>query len=51
MMKENLILHRNKMSGLNALRRLKICDRLIEEDLNLHVKPRTRHWQWIGLEL
>mmetsp|Transcript_40302 Transcript_40302/g.72605 ORF Transcript_40302/g.72605 Transcript_40302/m.72605 type:complete len:347 (-) Transcript_40302:1426-2466(-) len=51
MMKENLILHRNKMSGINALRRLKICDRLINEDLNLHVKPRTYHWQRLGLEL
>lgn len=51
MMKENLILHRDKMSGLNALRRLKICDRLINEDLNLHVRPRTYHWQRWGLEL
>mmetsp|Transcript_7854 Transcript_7854/g.17041 ORF Transcript_7854/g.17041 Transcript_7854/m.17041 type:complete len:522 (+) Transcript_7854:73-1638(+) len=51
MMKENLILHRDKMSGLNALRRLKICDRLINEDLNLHVRPRTYHWQRLGLEL
>lgn len=50
-MKENLIQLRNKMSGLNALRRLKICDRLINEDLNLHIQPRTYHWQWMGLEL
>mmetsp|Transcript_53319 Transcript_53319/g.113273 ORF Transcript_53319/g.113273 Transcript_53319/m.113273 type:complete len:301 (-) Transcript_53319:71-973(-) len=51
MMKENLILHRGRMSGLNALRRLKICDRLINEDLNLHVKPRTYHLHRLGLEL
>ena len=44
MMKENLILHHNKMSGIKALRRLKICDRLINEDLTLHIKPRTYHW-------
>ena len=51
MMKENLIMHRNKMRGINSLRRLKICDRLINEDLNLHVKPKAYHWQWLGLEL
>ena len=51
MMKDNLIMHRNKMTGINSLRRLKICDRLISEDLNLHVKPRTYHWHWLGLEL
>ena len=44
MTKENLILHHNKMSGIKALRRLKICDRLINEDLTLHIKPRTYHW-------
>lgn len=51
MMKENLILKRNDMSGINALRRLKICDRLIKEDLNLHVKPRPYRWQRFGIEL
>ena len=51
MMKENLIQHRNKMTGINALRRLKICDRLINEDLNLHVQPKAYNWQWMGLEL
>lgn len=51
MMKENLLDHRDKMVGLNALRRLKICDRLINEDLNLHVEPRTYRWHWLGLEL
>ena len=51
MMKENLILHRDKISGIDSLRRFKICDRLIAEDLNLHVEPRRYHWQWLGLEL
>ncbi|KAL3770734.1 hypothetical protein ACHAW5_001451 [Stephanodiscus triporus] len=51
MMKENLIMHRDKMSGIDSLRRLKICDRLINEDLNLHVKPRAYQWHWLGLEL
>lgn len=51
MMKENLIMHRDKMTGIDSLRRLKICDRLINEDLNLHVKPRAYQWHWLGLEL
>lgn len=51
MMKENLIRHRNKISGLSSLRRLKICNRLIQEDLNLHVEPKTYHMRWLGLEL
>ena len=50
-MKENLLFYRNKMSGINSLRRLKISERLINEDLNLHVEPKTYHWQWLGLEL
>mmetsp|Transcript_18398 Transcript_18398/g.35819 ORF Transcript_18398/g.35819 Transcript_18398/m.35819 type:complete len:512 (+) Transcript_18398:301-1836(+) len=50
-MKENLKLHRDKITGMNSLRRLKICDRLIEDDLNLHVKPKTHHLKWLGLEL
>ena len=51
MMKEKPILHHNKMSGINALWRVKIYDRLISKDLNLHIKPRTYHWQRLGLEL
>ncbi|KAL9183418.1 hypothetical protein ACHAXT_005205, partial [Thalassiosira profunda] len=41
-MKENLLRHRDKMTGLTALRRLKICDRLIHEDLNLCMWSRGR---------
>lgn len=51
MTKEKLIQHRNEIGGMNSLRRLKICDRLIEEDLNLHVQPRTYRLQWMGIEL
>lgn len=51
MMKENLIRHRDMISGLTSLRRLKILDRLVEGDLNLHVKPKTYHMRWLGLEL
>lgn len=49
MMKENLVQHRDKMRGITALRRFKISNRLINEDLNLHVKPRTYHWRWLEL--
>ncbi|KAL7479021.1 hypothetical protein ACHAW6_004767 [Cyclotella cf. meneghiniana] len=51
MMKENLIRHRDMISGMTSLRRLKILDRLVESDLNLHVKPKTYHMRWLGLEL
>ena len=51
MMKENLIRHRDMISGMTSLRRLKILDRLVEGDLNLHVKPKTYHMSWLGLEL
>lgn len=49
LMKENLMSHRGSISGVNALRKLKICDRLISDDLNLHVRPKT--YKWLGLEL
>lgn len=51
MMKDNLIQHREKITGLSALRRLKILNRLVEGDLNLHVRPSTYHMKWLGLEL
>jgi len=51
MMKDNLISHRGSISGVNALRKLKICDRLISDDLNLHVRPKTYRLNWLGLEL
>jgi hypothetical protein len=51
MMKENLIQHKGMISGMTSLRRLKILNRLVEGDLNLHVKPTTYHMRWLGLEL
>lgn len=51
MMKENLIQHRDKIIGLTSLRRLKILNRMVDEDLNLHVKPATYRMRWLGLEL
>lgn len=51
MMKENLIQHRDRITGIAALRRLKILNRLVDGDLNLHVRPATYHMNWIGLEL
>ena len=51
MMKENLLQHRDSISGLTSLRRLKILNRLVEGDLNLHVRPKTYHLKWLGFEL
>ena len=51
MMKDNLMSHRGSISGVNALRKLKICNRLISDDLNLHVRPKTYRLNWLGLEL
>jgi len=51
MMKDNLLAHRGSIRGVNALRKLKICDRLISDDLNLHVRPKTYRLNWLGLEL
>lgn len=51
MMKENLLQHKGKISGLTSLRRLKILNRLVEGDLNLHVRPKTYHLKWLGFEL
>jgi hypothetical protein len=39
------------ISGLTSLRRLKILNRMVDEDLNLHVKPATYRMRWLGLEL
>lgn len=51
MMKDNLLAHRGSIRGVSALRKLKICDRLISDDLNLHVRPKTYRLNWLGLEL
>ena len=38
-MKENLLNYRTKITGMQSLRKLKIGDRLIHQDLNIHLKP------------
>lgn len=50
-MKENLVAHRGKLTGLFALRKLKIGDRLIQEDLNLHLQPKNSKLRILGIEL
>jgi hypothetical protein len=51
LMKENLVTHREKITGLLSLRKLKIADRLVNEDLNLHVAPKTSRLRVLGIEL
>lgn len=51
LMKENLLTHRSKMTGFLSLRKLKICDRLIREDLNVHVQPKSSILRIMGIEL
>lgn len=51
LMKENIMAHRDKITGLLSLRRLKMADRLVNEDLNLHVPPRTSRLRILGIEL
>jgi hypothetical protein len=51
LMKENLLAHRGKITGLLSLRKLKMADRLIHEDLNLHVPPKTSRLRILGIEL
>lgn len=51
LMKENLLAHRSKITGLLSLRKLKMADRLVQEDLNLHVPPKTSRLRILGIEL
>jgi len=51
LMKENLLSHRDKITGLLSLRKLKMADRLVNEDLNLHVPPKTSRLRVLGIEL
>jgi GTPase SAR1 family protein len=48
LMKENLLSHRDQITGILSLRKLKLANRLIHEDLNLHVSAEdvssTRSW-------
>ena len=51
LMKENLVAHRGKLTGFLSLRKLKMADRLIKEDLNLHIEPRPSKLRILGIEL
>jgi len=51
LMKEKLVAHRDKITGLFSLRKLKIADRMITEDLNLHVPPKFSRLRVLGIEL
>jgi len=51
LMKENLLSIREKVTGLFSLRRLKIGDRLIQEELNVHKEPKIPWLRRFGIEL
>jgi hypothetical protein len=51
LMKENIMMHRAKLTGTLSLRKLKIGDRLVEEDLNVHVQPKRSKLRILGIEL
>ncbi len=51
LMKENLLSHRDQITGILSLRKLKLANRLIHEDLNLHVPPKTSRLRVLGIEL
>jgi len=50
-MKENLIRHRDMMTGFDSLRKLKILDRMVQGDLNIHSKPKRSFLSHFGMEL
>mmetsp|Transcript_28910 Transcript_28910/g.43659 ORF Transcript_28910/g.43659 Transcript_28910/m.43659 type:complete len:483 (+) Transcript_28910:92-1540(+) len=50
-MKDALIRFREKISGYDSLRKVKIADRLIEQDLNIHLQPRQSIFRRFGVEL
>ena len=51
LMKENLLTHRSRITGFLSLRKLKLGDRLIRDDLNLHVQPQSSTLRILGIEL
>ena len=50
-MKENLIRYRSKITGFDSLRKIKMADRMIQKDLNIHMKPVHSHFEKFGFEL
>jgi hypothetical protein len=51
LMKENLMNIRENTTGLLSLRKLKINDRLIREELNIHKEPKMSWLRNLGIEL
>ena len=51
LMKENILTHRSKLTGLLSLRKLKIGDRLMRQELNLYVPPEKSTLRILGIEL
>jgi len=50
-MKDNLINHRGKVTGLDSLRKVKILDRMVRGGLNIHMKPKQHFLSQFGIEL
>ena len=51
LMKENLLKARAEITGFTSLRRFKLGDRLIRDELNLHVQPKSSTLRILGIEL
>ena len=51
LMKENLLAVRGNLKGIWSLRKLKISDRLIEHELNVHREPKSSWLRRFGIEL
>jgi hypothetical protein len=50
-MKDTLMKYREKVKGLDSLRKVKIGDRLIRQDLNIHSQPKRSILRNFGIEL
>ncbi|CAJ1959499.1 unnamed protein product [Cylindrotheca closterium] len=51
LMKENLLAVRGNLKGIWSLRKLKISDRLIKHELNVHREPKSSWLRRFGIEL
>jgi len=51
MMKNNLMTYKSKVSGMLSLRKLKLANSLIQEDLNIHIPPKRNWMRRMGFEL
>jgi hypothetical protein len=50
-MKETLKKYRGDITGLDSLRKIKIGDRLIQRDLNIHLQPKRGILRYFWMEL